>query len=48
MHYLGPVVKGEFEGLGPELEFELGYLFALGEARDDSNGQLRVVLEMEF
>lgn len=47
-HYLGPVVKGEFEGLGPELEFELGYLFALGEARDDSDGQLRVVLEMEF
>lgn len=47
-HYLGPVVKTEIEGLGPELEIEAGYLFALGKAKDDSDGQFRLVVEMEF
>lgn len=47
-HYIGPVVKTEIEGLGPELEIEAGYLFALGKARDASDGQFRLVLEMEF
>ena len=47
-HFLGPVVKTEIEGLGPELEIEAGYLFALGKARDDSDGQFRLVVEMEF
>lgn len=47
-HYVGPVVKTEIEGLGPELEIEAGYLFALGKARDDSDGQFRLVVEMEF
>ncbi|WP_068077077.1 hypothetical protein [Novosphingobium lentum] len=47
-HFAGPVVKTEIEGLGPELGIEFGYLFALGAARDDSKGQLRLNLEMEF
>lgn len=47
-HYVGPVVKTEIEGLGPELGIEAGYLFALGKAKDDSDGQFRLVLEMEF
>ena len=47
-HFVGPVVKTEIEGLGPELEIELGYLFALGKAKDASDGQFRLVLEMEF
>ena len=47
-HYIGPVVKTEIEGLGPELEIEAGYLFALGQAKDDSDGQFRLVVEMEF
>ena len=47
-HYVGPVIKTEIEGLGPELGIEAGYLFALGKAKDDSDGQLRLVVEMEF
>ncbi len=47
-HYVGPVVKTEIEGLGPEIEIEAGYLFALGKAKDDSDGQFRLVVEMEF
>lgn len=48
-HYIGPVAKFEIEGLGPEeVGLEIGYLFALGKAKDDADGQLRVKLEMEF
>ena len=47
-HYIGPVIKTEIEGLGPELEIEAGYLFALGKAKNDSDGQFRLVMEMEF
>ena len=47
-HFIGPVAKYEIEGLGPELELELGYLFAVGKAKDDTNGQVRLALEMEF
>ena len=47
-HFLGPVAKFEIEGFGPELECEIGYLFAAGKARDDADGQLRVFVEMEF
>lgn len=47
-HFVGPVAKFEIEGLGPELGMQLGYLFALGAARDDTDGQLQVRLEMEF
>lgn len=47
-HFVGPVAKVEIEGLGPEAEIEIGYLFALGKARDDTDGRLRVALEFEF
>jgi hypothetical protein len=47
-HFLGPVAKFEIEGLGPEIEVELGYLFALGEANDETDGQFRLALEFEF
>ena len=47
-HYVGPVGKFEIEGLGPEIGVELGYLFALGAARDNSAGQLHLRLELEF
>lgn len=47
-HYVGPVVKTEIEGLGPEIGLQAGYLFALGKARDDTDGQFRLMLEMEF
>jgi len=42
------VAKFEIEGLGPELGLQVGYLVALGAARDDADGQLQVRLEMEF
>lgn len=47
-HFIGPVAKFEIEALGPEVELEAGYLFALGAARDDTKGQLRIGLEFEF
>lgn len=47
-HFVGPVAKAEIEGLGPEIGIEAGYLFPLGAARDDSNGQFRLKLEVEF
>lgn len=47
-HFLGPVVKYEIEGLGSEVQLEAGYLFALGKARDDTSGQLRIGIEFEF
>jgi hypothetical protein len=48
-HFAGPIAKYEFERIGPgELEIEAGYLFALGRARDDADGQVRLLLEYEF
>ncbi len=48
-HFAGPIVKTEIEHLGPgELGIETGYLFALGEARKETNGQLRLLLGYEF
>ena len=48
-HFAGPIVKAEIEHLGPgELEIETGYLFAMGEARRETDGQLRLNLEYEF
>ncbi len=45
-HYAGPVIKTAIEHLaGGELEIEAGYLFAIGRARDEADGQLRLVLE---
>ena len=47
-HFIGPVAKAEIEGLGPEIGLEAGYLFALGAARDETDGQFRVAIELEF
>ena len=48
-HFAGPIVKTEIEHLGPgELGIETGYLFALGRARDATDGQFRLLLEYEF
>lgn len=49
-HFAGPIAKFEIEHLPGqgELGIETGYLFALGEARDESKGQLRLLLEYEF
>lgn len=44
-HFAGPIVKTEIEHLGGgEIEVETGYLFALGRARDDAKGQVRLLL----
>lgn len=47
-HFLGPIVKGEVEAFGPELEIEAGYLFPLAAARDNSRGQFRLIVSVEF
>jgi hypothetical protein len=48
-HFLGPAAKVEFDHAGPgELELRAGYLFAVGRARDETDGQLRFGLEYEF
>lgn len=48
-HFLGPVVKTEIEHFaGHELKIQAGYLFALDKARQDTKGQIRLLLEMEF
>jgi hypothetical protein len=47
-HFAGPVAKVEVEGLGPEIEIEAGYLFALGAAKDETDGQVRLMVELEF
>ena len=49
-HFAGPILKTELEHLPAhgELGIEAGYLFALGDARDEANGQLRLLLEYEF
>lgn len=49
-HFAGPVLKFDLEGLPGkgELEIQTGYLFALGTARDESDGQFRLILEYGF
>lgn len=48
-HYLGPSVSADIEHIGKgELELRAGYLFALGRARDETDGQLRFGLAYEF
>lgn len=46
-HFAGPILKTEIEHLPRrgELELETGYLFALGEARHETDGQFRLLLE---
>ena len=49
-HFAGPMLKAELEHLPAhgELGIEAAYLFALGSARDETNGQARLLLEYEF
>lgn len=47
-HFVGPIVKTEIEGLGPDIEIEAGYLFAIDKARADTKGQVKLQLEVEF
>lgn len=49
-HFAGPILKTELEHLPAkgELEIEAGYLFAVGAARHEANGQARLLLEYEF
>jgi hypothetical protein len=48
-HFAGPILKTEIEHLPGrgELELETGYLFALGQAREETDGQFRLLLEYE-
>lgn len=47
-HFIGPMVRTEMEGLGPELEISVGYLFPIDKATEDTDGMLRLGLEIEF
>ncbi|MEO7365109.1 MAG: hypothetical protein ABIW03_02185 [Sphingomicrobium sp.] len=48
-HFAGPIAKYEVEHLGQgELGIEAGYLLAIGRARDDAKGQVRLLLEYEM
>ena len=49
-HYLGPVARWEVRPAwlkGSELEFEAAYLMPVGSARNDTNNQVRFVVEYE-
>ena len=49
-HYLGPMVQWELHPAwlkGGELELEAAYLAPLGAARDETDGQVRFVVEVE-
>ena len=48
-HFAGPIVKTELDHLPgkSELEIEAGYLRAFGAARNDADGQWRLLLEWE-
>ena len=49
-HYLGPVAQWEVRPAwlkGGELEFEGAYLLPVGSARDETDGQMRFVVEYE-
>lgn len=45
-HFVGPVARLRLEG--SPLELEAGYLVALGSARDDTKGQVRIALGADF
>lgn len=48
-HYAGPVLKTAIEHLGGHtLKLEAGYLFAIGAARGNANGQVRFLAELEI
>lgn len=48
-HFVGPVAKFEIEHLpgDSELGINSGYLFAVGAAREEAKGQVRLLLEWE-
>jgi hypothetical protein len=48
-HYAGPVIKETIEHFGGHtLKLEGAYLFALGEAHKNADGQVRFLAELEF
>lgn len=47
-HFVGPTTRLSTERFGPELELEAGYLFALGAAKHEADGQLRLALNLTF
>jgi hypothetical protein len=49
-HYVGPIIKAEIEHMpgGADLGIEAGYLFALGHAQDETDGQIRLLLEYKL
>lgn len=47
-HFLGPVAKFEIEGLGPEIELEAGYLFPIAAAKEETDGQFKLTVGIEF
>lgn len=48
-HFVGPALKVGLDHVGRgELELRTGYLFAVGRARKEAEGQLRFGLEYEF
>lgn len=47
-HFAGPVASLGFGDSGPALELQAAYLFALGTARQDTEGQFRMSLALEF
>jgi hypothetical protein len=48
-HFVGPIAKNKFENLIGDsgLRMEAGYLFPIGVARDETKGQIRVIVEWE-
>ncbi len=48
-HFAGPLVEWELDQLGGhgELEFKAAYLFALGAAKDETDGQIHLAVEWE-
>lgn len=47
-HFVGPIAKFRVNGLGTPLKIETGYLFALGAAKADADGMIRLNLELEL
>jgi hypothetical protein len=48
-HYVGPMVNWEIhpQGFPAEIELQASYLFPLGAARDQSDGAVRFMIELE-
>jgi hypothetical protein len=48
-HYVGPMLNWEIhpQGFPAEIELQASYLFPLGAARDESDGAVRLMIELE-